>query len=233
MSFNNTGYLGYIPKVYASFTCMVGLATMGIMLTIVLELSSTVSMISGLVSIIVLLVGLYNMYINNMIVMELCSYLVSLLVGVNIVPLIVAVNSIDPNIVLLSFTGTTLIFGTTTGYVLVWDPFKNNVNMMYYIGQVLFTWMFLSIFATIMNIFFQSETLYLLEIYMSLSAFTLFIAYDTGAMVEKCRQGIANPDHYILDALNLFFDFANIFVKLLQLLGHIKGKESKSAKKKN
>ena len=227
----NTLRLGYIPKVYMGFTCMLGLATLGVALTIMLEISSTVSMWCGLSSIVVLLYGMYNMYYGKIIIMEICAYLVSLLLGINMVPLILAAHTVDPSIVLLVFTGATVIFSTTTGYVYIWDPFKNNVNGMFFLGQALCSWLFLSIFATVVNIYFQSETLYLMEIYLSLAAFTLFVAYDTGMMIEKCRCGIVNPNHYIMDSLNLFLNFANIFVKLLQIFAYSKEKKSKDKKK--
>lgn len=230
MNAENNNYLGYIPKVYMGFTAMLGLATLGIVLTLAFELSHSFSVGCGLSSLGVLLYGLYSVRNGNIRTMEICAYLVSLLLGINIVPLLNVANYIDPNIVLYAFTGTTVIFVTTTGYVLLWDPFKHNVNGLYFLGQTLATWLSISIFSSLANIYFQSELMYTFEIYLSLLAFTLFVAYDTGTMIEKCRRGSQHPDYYIMDSLNLFLDFANIFIKLIQILAKLKSKDNKKRK---
>lgn len=226
----NTDYLGYIPRVYLGFTGMLSLATLGVATTIMLELSNSFAMMCGLLSFIPLLYGIYAVSYENYKTLEVCSYVISLLLGINTVPLVRIAIDIDPDIVLYAFGGTSLIFGVTTMFMHIMDPFKNNVNGMYFVGQTLFTWLWLSLVLLVLNVFVQSEFVYLLELYGSLMLFTVFIAYDTGLMIEKCRAGRPNTDTYFVDSLNLFLDFINIFIRVLQILSQLKGKNSKKKK---
>jgi len=53
-----------------------------------------------------------------------------------------------------------------------------------------------------------------INLYLGLGVFSLFIAYDTQRMIESARSGIADP---ISDALSLFLNLLNIFIRLLEV----------------
>lgn len=53
------------------------------------------------------------------------------------------------------------------------------------------------------------------NLYLGLGLFSIFVAFDTQNMIENARHG--NHDH-VSDALGLFLDAFNIFVRLLSIL---------------
>ena len=83
------------------------------------------------------------------------------------------------------------------------------------------------IIATVVNLFWQNETLYWIVSYAGVLIFVGLTAYDTqkikklllseGTEVNEGTQKIA-----LMGALNLYLDFINLFLYLLRLLGNRK-----------
>ena len=73
--------------------------------------------------------------------------------------------------------------------------------------------------ATILNMFFQSESFDLAITIVGLILFIIYIAYD----VQKIKKNLYMVENEnclaIIGALDLYLDFINIFIKLLTLFG--------------
>eukprot|EP00029_Vermamoeba_vermiformis_P009231 TRINITY_DN453_c0_g1_i1.p1 TRINITY_DN453_c0_g1~~TRINITY_DN453_c0_g1_i1.p1 ORF type:complete len:334 (+),score=51.66 TRINITY_DN453_c0_g1_i1:555-1556(+) len=60
------------------------------------------------------------------------------------------------------------------------------------------------------------KALYNINLWFGLGLFSLFISFDTQRMIDSAYQGIT--DH-VSDALNMFMNLFNIFIRLLQIFG--------------
>jgi len=130
--------------------------------------------------------------------------------GINQGPLLKVVISIDPSIVMTAFLATSLVFVCFSVASLL-SPDRKWLAL----GGVLFSaisWLF--IFG-LLNLFFQSQLIYELKLYIGLAVFCGYVLYDTQVIVEKRRAG---DDDYIGHCLLLFLDFVNIFRHILVLL---------------
>lgn len=54
-----------------------------------------------------------------------------------------------------------------------------------------------------------------IALFGGLALFSLLIAADTGAMIERARQGIKDP---VQDALSMFLNLVNVFVRMVEVL---------------
>lgn len=91
-------------------------------------------------------------------------------------------------------------------------------------GPMLFIALIAIIIASIINIFIGSTLFQMVISAIAIVIFLGFTAYDTQAIREQLMDG----DDYaveIMGALNLYLDFINIFVNLLQLIGVAPGSD--------
>jgi FtsH-binding integral membrane protein len=79
------------------------------------------------------------------------------------------------------------------------------------------------IISSIINYFFQNDTLYWIETYAGIFIFTGLIAYDTQKIKNINVLGNEGTDddkkEAIIGALTLYLDFINLFLKLLRIFG--------------
>ncbi|GAB3702896.1 Bax inhibitor-1/YccA family protein [Spirosoma flavus] len=82
------------------------------------------------------------------------------------------------------------------------------------------------IIASVVNLFWQNETLYWVATYAGVLIFVGLTAYDTQKIKEMNVIGNAGTDEdrkeAIMGALRLYLDFINMFLYLLRLLGRRK-----------
>lgn len=69
---------------------------------------------------------------------------------------------------------------------------------------------------SILNLFYPTVFAHSLILYGGLAIFSMFVAVDTQAMIERARCGAG--DH-VQDALQMFLNVVNIFVRIAQILG--------------
>ncbi|EAN97926.1 hypothetical protein C3747_212g46 [Trypanosoma cruzi] len=69
---------------------------------------------------------------------------------------------------------------------------------------------------SILNLFYPTAFAHSLILYGGLALFSLFVSVDTQAMIERARCGAG--DH-VQDALQMFLNVVNIFVRIAQILG--------------
>jgi FtsH-binding integral membrane protein len=111
-----------------------------------------------------------------------------------------------------AFMGAAVMFVTMSVYGYFT---KRDLSNM---GDMLFIALIAIIIASIINIFIGSTVLQMVISAIAIVIFLAFTAYDTQTIREQLMDG----DDYrveILGALNLYLDFINLFVNLLQLIG--------------
>jgi uncharacterized protein len=90
-------------------------------------------------------------------------------------------------------------------------------------GSFLFMGLIGIILASVVNIFFHSETIYWVVTYAGILIFVGLTAYDTQALKEMARAGFADEEterkSAVLGALRLYLDFINLFLMLLRVMG--------------
>jgi len=130
--------------------------------------------------------------------------------GLAVGPLLELAIDIDPTIVFTAFVGSCAVFGCFSASALLAQR-----RSLLYIGGMLSSALSLLLILSLMNIFFHSSMVATGSIYLGLIVFSGFIIFDTQLMVERAAHG--NTD-FVWDALNLFLDFANLFVRILAIL---------------
>ena len=86
------------------------------------------------------------------------------------------------------------------------------------LGSVLFMGLLGIILASLLNLIFKSESFDLVLIILGIIIFIGYIAYDINKV--KRLEGMIDEDKLaIIGALDLYLDFLNLFIRLLQLFG--------------
>jgi FtsH-binding integral membrane protein len=117
-----------------------------------------------------------------------------------------------------AFMGASVLFGTMAfvGYFT-----KRDLSDL---GALLFVALIAIIIASIINIFIGSTLMQMVISAIAILVFLGFTAYDT----QTIRESLMDGDSYeieILGALNLYLDFMNLFVNLLQIIGVAPGSD--------
>lgn len=217
----------YLTKVYTSLSIMMLLCTIGVSTGMHCNLSNYNTLFCVL-SIVFTIISVGGFFSNNQFVAELFTYATCTCLGLTISDLIHIVTYIDPLIIPQALGYTTVIFITSSVYVFINDPFKDNTKMLYYVGQLLYTLLTLTIVTTIVNnVFVKSSFVDSIELYVGLVIFSVYVVYDTSVIVQRCKYKNINYNWYILDAMNLFLDFLNLFVRIIRFLIELKTPKKK------
>ena len=91
------------------------------------------------------------------------------------------------------------------------------------IGDMLMVALIAIIIASVINIFVGSTMVQMVISAIAILIFLAFTAYDTQQIRDMVSEGDENHAIEILGALNLYLDFINLFLNLLQLFGVAKG----------
>lgn len=86
------------------------------------------------------------------------------------------------------------------------------------LGTILFMGLIGILIASIINIFIQSQTFDLILVIIGIIVFIGYIAYDINK-VKRLEGQIDEDKLSIIGALELYLDFINLFIRLLQLFG--------------
>jgi len=139
--------------------------------------------------------------------------------GMSLGPLMEMVIRIDPSIVPTALMGTSLIFICFTMASLLSSDRK-----FLYMGGMLMSGLSMLMMMSLGNLFFRSQFMFEVELYLGFAIMCAFVLYDTQLIVEKRRRG---DDDFIWHSVDLFIDFIQIFRRLMIILAN------KENKKKN
>jgi len=110
------------------------------------------------------------------------------------------------NIVLMAFALTCILFVTLSIFTL-----QSKIDFSF-LGMGLFACLWILIFWGFINAIFGFRTSFLYALFGAI-VFCLFIIYDTYRLANKY-----SVDDYIIASIELYLDFINLFLYLLQLL---------------
>lgn len=111
-----------------------------------------------------------------------------------------------------AFMGAAVLFGTMSFYGYFT---KKDLSGL---GSLLFVGLIAIIIASVINIFIGSTVMQMVISAIAIIIFLGFTAYDT----QQIREAVTydtDPSVEILGALNLYLDFINLFIHLLQFIG--------------
>ena len=89
-------------------------------------------------------------------------------------------------------------------------------------GTYLFIALIGVVIVEIINIFIGSSTLDMILSAVAILIFTLYIGYDIKKVQDMSDQGMEDDNVAVYGAFQLFLDFINIFIRLLQFFGKLK-----------
>jgi len=209
----------YISKVYKTLLATTGAAVGGIIVPLIVPPLLALSPIMGFAS----LAGVLGIAFTSPEKLALRQNLLlftGLSLGMAIAPAVAVSALFGP--VILAAAGTAAIFA---GFTLA--ALKARTSTFLKFGGLLYGGLFLVFGITVAMFLLPllgvtlspavAAAMHNVWLYLGLAIFSGLIAYDTSAMIERARQGI--EDH-VSDALSLFLNLANIFIRLLHIFNN-------------
>jgi hypothetical protein len=111
------------------------------------------------------------------------------------------------------FLATSIVFLV---FALIGRYTKVNLNKL---GIYLFIALITIIILEIINMFILNSTLDLITCILGILVFIGYIAYDIKRIMVTEDIGVNNDNYAVYGALQLYLDFINIFIRLLELFG--------------
>ncbi len=130
--------------------------------------------------------------------------------GLSLGPLIGMTLAVNPNLLFAALSSSAIIFGSLSAAVL----YSPNPATFYVTG-ILTSFVTISFWLSLVNLFFRSSNMYSLELYLGLSIFSLYVVYDTQVIIARANQGSKTVLRHCLD---LYVDLVAIFARILILL---------------
>ncbi|KAJ3323948.1 Bax inhibitor 1 [Boothiomyces sp. JEL0866] len=199
----------HVFEVYSNMAVMLGLASIGAYLDIMLD-----NFAGGIISTIVSFVCLLGFYITderiNQQQAKMYLYTYSLMQGMSLAPLISFVAYVDSSLVFMALGATFILFACFSIAAL-----NSSRRDMIYTAGLLSSWISIYFWMSLMNFFVGSQMIYTGELYLGLIIFSMFVVFDTQLMIAKAEAG---SKLVLRHSLELFIDFIQLFVKLLQIL---------------
>jgi FtsH-binding integral membrane protein len=112
--------------------------------------------------------------------------------------------------VLLAFALTSIVFVSLTIFC-----FQTKIDFTF-LGGFLFVMLILFSFWGLANWIFGWQTSFVYSLLGAL-LFSGYVLYDTSLILQQC-----GPDEYIFAAINLYLDFINLFLYILQMLSKLR-----------
>jgi FtsH-binding integral membrane protein len=133
-------------------------------------------------------------------------------------------SAYERDTVILALILTAGVFFVLTGYAMTSSTDFTSA------WKIMLTLLITSLFLSIVRIFFFSESMQLVMCFFGVISTSFYILYDT-QMIFGGKRRAFDIDDYILAALNIYLDLVILFIKLLNLLQKLKGKDDKKSKK--
>jgi modulator of FtsH protease len=206
--------LSFIRKVYLFFTATIATCVGGVALTLSNDalLNAALSMRQSLGLLYLLLfVGIFFAihavrHIPGVNAIALLAF--GAFMGFFLSPVIAIANRIDPTVVPNALGLTSITFGSLTAWVFITRKDYS------WLGGMLFVGLMVAIGAIVMFYFFTpSNTLFFAFQVFFLLLMVGYVLYDTSMILHHLPE-----TEYIHAAINLFVDFVNMFLTILNLL---------------
>jgi len=209
----------YITKVYTTLTACLCLAAAGAFAYTLYEIPRALSILLSFIGIFAIyLTPKTEQYVN---IRLLTLFGFSFFQGASIGPLINLVISINPEIITTALLGTVAIFACFSGSAILSDK-----RSTLFTAALASSGLSLLCLTAVLNMFFGSNFLFLIQLYGGLAVFCLYVMVDTQLMILRAEKGQVD---FIHDSLQLLIDFVAIFVRILIILT----RKADDKKKKN
>jgi len=208
----------HLTNVYTTLAAGILVAAMGSIVSMYTLIGGSLSLLAGIGLVIWLSITPQEQFVKRLsILMGFCF-----LEGLSIGPLLLATLEIDPSIISTAFFGTVCVFACFSASALLSER-----RSYLFLGGILGSALSNMLVLGLLNIFFfRSPMIFNFLLYAGLLVFCGFVCFDTQLIIEKASQGHKDV---IWDSLELFIDFARIFVRLLIILS--KDKDSRKNRK--
>ncbi|KAJ6641468.1 Bax inhibitor 1 [Pseudolycoriella hygida] len=133
-----------------------------------------------------------------------------LLSGHSLGPLLDHVIAVNPQIIITALVGTSVVFISLSCAALLAER-----GQFLFLGGLLMSVLSTVTLVSLANLFLQSYAIYQAHLYIGLFVMSAFVLYDTQAIMEKRRAGSTD---FVKHSLDLFFDLATVFRRLLIIL---------------
>jgi Bax inhibitor 1 len=197
----------HLKRVYGLLTATVGCAAVGVYAHIGYGIGGTLTTIITFLSLMYLL---FERRPENYATRTGVALLFGFCKGASVGPLVAASLRIDPSLALTAFLGTTVAFLCFT-----LSAMTARRKSMLYLGGMLSSGIGILMLLGIMSMFTASPFMFNVYLYGGLMIFCGYVLYDTQMILERA---IAGDRDYIVHAIDLFIDFAAIFVRILIIL---------------
>lgn len=142
--------------------------------------------------------------------------------GNSLGPLLEHVIHLNPAIIVTALVGTCVVFISLSCASLLADR-----GSYLFIGGLAMSVLSTMAMFSLANLFVQSTMIYQAQLYIGLFVMCGFVLFDTQAIMEKRRAGSTD---YVKHSLDLFFDIAAIFRRLLIILTQKEEREQRKRK---
>jgi FtsH-binding integral membrane protein len=216
----------HLKNVYATLAGLLGISALGVYFQITANFSTTISGI--LTFVLMMYLTLFTTYSQHESQAKRVGVLMAFAFfhGVSIGPLINRVIDLDQQILVVAFLATAAIFVCFSLAAI----FAKDRSYLY-IGGILSSALTIMCLMSLFNIFIRSPVVPYTLLYGGLIVFSLYVVYDTQLIIEKAKFGSYD---YVRHSLELFLDFAAIFIRILIILADkAEKKKKKREKQKN
>ncbi|KAJ7561280.1 hypothetical protein O6H91_03G021600 [Diphasiastrum complanatum] len=145
--------------------------------------------------------------------------------GASLGTLIQAVLSFDPSIVVTALLGSVAIFACFSGAAVL----ARRREFLFLGGLLTSAVSAMMILQFSSMLFGGASFMYMVEIYGGLLLFVGFLLFDTQIIIEKADRGDRD---YVKHALDLFVDFAGVFVRILLILTRNAGEKERKEERR-
>ena len=143
--------------------------------------------------------------------------------GASIGPLVQVALFVDPSLILtaLLLTANTFVCFSLTS---LWLPRRSLMALAGFLSSSL-TFLF---WLSLVSMFFPNVWAFKLQLYLGLAVFCGYIVVDTQQIIERADQSYGRSPSITQDALRLFTNLVNVFVRILIILIQNSSKQDKN-----
>lgn len=210
----------HLSRVYATLTAGILVAAVGVYLHLLLNIGGLLTTLGSLG--VIVWIGM-DQDKNNLSKRLGMFAAFTLLQGASLGPLIELLLFVDPSILVTALLGTATIFACFS----IASMLAKRRSLLY-IGGICSSVLSAMFMLSLINMFTRSETLAVLQLYVGLFLFMGYVVFDTQSIIERASLG---DKDIVGHAVQLFIDFAAIFVRIAIILLRNSEKKNKKSRR--
>uniref|UniRef100_A0A7S1KMD1 Bax inhibitor 1 n=1 Tax=Percolomonas cosmopolitus TaxID=63605 RepID=A0A7S1KMD1_9EUKA len=212
----------HLKKTYTTLLLFALAATVGCLVQQYFHIQSFLGTVLGFVLLFVFIGGKFSGASSETQMWTLCGF--TFCQGISIGPLVEMTMHLDPMLPFYALSSTAILFGCFSLFALL-----SKRREYLYLGGICSSVLGIFFWMSLLNMFFRSSAMAMVELYGGLLLFSAYVVYDTQMIIEKAELG--SGDH-VSHAFELFLDAFSLFVRILLILARNKQKKDEEGKKK-